>query len=75
MAREELDREILAYIEKGISYHDEETFNNLALKEFNHQYYENQIYQNLCRSKGLALGALLTGQRYHHCLQMHLKKP
>lgn len=58
VAREELDREILAFIEKGIGYHDEEMFNNLALKEFNHQYYENQIYQNLCRSKGVSPGGV-----------------
>lgn len=52
--REDLDREILAFIEKGLNCSDEEKFNELALKEFVHQFYENEVYRNLCQNQGIS---------------------
>lgn len=49
--REEIDRAILQFIEKGIDHRDDEKFNEIALKEFIYQYHENEVYRNICRSK------------------------
>ncbi|MFZ3170944.1 MAG: hypothetical protein WA118_03045 [Carboxydocellales bacterium] len=57
--REDLDGEILAFIEKGIEHPDEQKFNQLALKEFVYQYHENDVYQTLCQSKGIELGKIV----------------
>ncbi len=56
VSKEELDREILDFIKEGTGYDDEERFNNLALKEFAYQYYENGVYQKLCCSRGVSPG-------------------
>lgn len=53
VTKEELDKEILDFIERGIDYADEGRFNELALKQFLYQYQENDFYRNLCRSQGI----------------------
>ena len=53
ITKEELDREILAFIEKGVDYSDEEWFNELALKQFLYQWSENDFYRNFCESQGI----------------------
>ena len=53
VTREELDSEILDFINKGISYRDDEVFNRIAVREFVYQYYENDIYRQMCQLQGI----------------------
>ncbi|KNZ71010.1 cobalamin B12-binding domain-containing protein [Thermincola ferriacetica] len=49
---QELDRQIMEFIEKGIDNHDEETFNRLALEEFEIQFHANANYREYCLKQG-----------------------
>jgi anaerobic magnesium-protoporphyrin IX monomethyl ester cyclase len=52
--KDELNREILEFIEKGLNHSDDERFNELANKEFAYQYQENEYYRNLCKTQGVS---------------------
>ncbi len=56
VTREALDREVLAFIEKGTDHSDEGKFNELAVKEFIYQYRENDVYRNFCQAQGIGPG-------------------
>ncbi len=47
-----LDKDILAFIERGIDCSDEETFNKLALREFVIQFGNNATYREYCLKAG-----------------------
>lgn len=49
----ELDREVLAFINKGLDNDDEEEFTRLALKEFELQFHTIPPYRDYCCSKGI----------------------
>ncbi|HEX3033062.1 MAG TPA: acyl-protein synthetase, partial [Bacillota bacterium] len=49
--REEIDRELFQFIDRGIDHQDEEKFNEVALKEFVFQYHENEVYRKICESQ------------------------
>ncbi|MDH4321705.1 MAG: hypothetical protein OEV73_09445 [Desulfobulbaceae bacterium] len=49
----ELDEEILAFIDKGLAYHDEGAFNRIALKEFELQFHTIPPYREYCLHKGI----------------------
>lgn len=49
----ELDKELLAFINKGLDNDDEEEFSRLALKEFELQFHTIPPYRDYCRSKGI----------------------
>ncbi|HEX3030892.1 MAG TPA: acyl-protein synthetase [Bacillota bacterium] len=51
LTKEELGTEILAFIEQGLDYNNEEHFNELAINEFVYQFHENEYYRNLCISQ------------------------
>ncbi|MDH5523950.1 MAG: hypothetical protein OEY01_08145 [Desulfobulbaceae bacterium] len=48
-----LDREILAFINKGLDNDDEEAFNRIALKEFKLQFQTIKPYRDYCLCKGM----------------------
>lgn len=51
--RQYLEEQIVAFVERGINFADEDEFNNIAVKEFTYQYFANDVYRNLCDSKGV----------------------
>lgn len=50
----DLDRKILAFIQKGVDHQDVEEFNNLALRTFEFQYNHIPLYQRYCQRRGIA---------------------
>jgi anaerobic magnesium-protoporphyrin IX monomethyl ester cyclase len=50
----DLDREILAFIQKGVDHQDLEGFNNLALRTFEFQYEHIPLYKRYCQKRGIA---------------------
>jgi len=52
VSRQNLEEQITAFVDKGLGYRDEEEFNSLAVEEFTYQYFANDVYRNLCESKG-----------------------
>lgn len=52
VSRQYLEERITAFVDKGIDYCNDEEFNSLAVKEFIYQYFANDVYRNLCESKG-----------------------
>lgn len=48
-----LDEEILEFINQGLNNNDEESFNELALREFELQYNTVEPYRGYCNSKGV----------------------
>lgn len=49
----DLDREILAFITRGLDHQDSEAFNNLALRAFELQYNTISLYQRYCQRRGV----------------------
>lgn len=49
----QLDEELLEFIGRGLEHRDEETFNRLALKEFELQFYTVKPYREFCQRKGI----------------------
>ncbi len=49
----QLDQELLEFIGKGLENRDEETFNRLALKEFELQFHTVKPYREFCQRKGI----------------------
>ena len=49
-----LDHDILDFIHKGINNHDEEGFNEMALREFELQYHTIKPYREYCQKKGVS---------------------
>ena len=49
----ELDREILAFIKRGVDHQDSEAFNGLALRAFELQYNNISLYQRYCQRRGI----------------------
>jgi hypothetical protein len=54
----ELDRDILAYVNRGLDNGDEEGFNSLALREFELQYQTVAPYRRFCDDKRVAPGKI-----------------
>ena len=52
-SRQYLEERITAFVEEGIDYRNDEEFNSLTVKEFTYQYFANDVYRNLCESKGV----------------------
>lgn len=50
----EIDRQITAYIERGVDSRDEDTFGELALAVFRLQYNGISLYRRYCRKRGIA---------------------
>ncbi|MDH3360556.1 MAG: hypothetical protein OEL55_06760 [Desulfobulbaceae bacterium] len=50
----ELDKEILAFIDKGLDVEDEEEFNRIAIKQFELQYNTIPSYREYCLRKGVS---------------------
>lgn len=50
---ENLDREILEFINRGLDITDDEHFNELAIREFALQYHTIEPYREYCDSKGV----------------------
>ena len=50
---EQLDNEIIAFINQGLDNNDEELFNRIALKEFELQFQTIPPYSDYCRRKGI----------------------
>lgn len=53
---EELDRDILAFINRGLDFEDEEGFNSLALREFELQFNAIAPYREYCLRKQVTPG-------------------
>lgn len=53
-----LDRDILAYVNRGLDNDDTDGFNRLALREFELQYHTVAPYREFCRDKGVAPGRI-----------------
>lgn len=54
----QLDSKIMDFIGSGVDSHDAERFNMLALMEFEYQFNVNEIYRELCTSKGVTPGSI-----------------
>ncbi len=48
-----LDRDIIAFIEKGVDHHDPDTFNDLALRIFEQQFARIPLYRKYCKKRGV----------------------
>lgn len=48
----QLDKDILAYVGKGLDNRDEDGFNDIALREFELQYHTIEPYRDYCDRKG-----------------------
>ena len=48
----QLDQDILDFIYRGLDYHDEKRFNELAMREFELQYRTIKPYREYCEKKG-----------------------
>ncbi len=53
----ELDQAILAFIDKGLAYDDEEEFNRIALAQFELQFHTIPPYREYCQHKGVSPAA------------------
>ncbi len=49
----QLDKDILTFIQKGVDHDDEKGFNELALRAFELQYKHIPLYQRYCRRRGI----------------------
>ncbi len=54
----QLDKDILAYVRKGLDHADDRGFNDIALKEFELQYSTIAPYRDYCDRKGAAPGSI-----------------
>ncbi|MHB9094285.1 MAG: LuxE/PaaK family acyltransferase [Eubacteriales bacterium] len=55
---EELDKDILDFVNMGIDNHDDDRFNELALREFGLQFKANAVYREYCDKQGVSLEGL-----------------
>lgn len=53
-----LDNRIADFISSGIDNQNENLFNELALKEFEYQYYANEVYQGFCKKLDVKPGPI-----------------
>lgn len=51
---EDLDREILGFVRRGVDQEDPELFNRLALKAFSLQYAQIPLYRRYCDRRGIS---------------------
>ncbi len=53
-ALKQLDKDILAFIQKGVDHNDEKGFNELSLRAFELQYNHIPVYQRYCQRRGIS---------------------
>ena len=52
----EIDEAVLAFIDKGLDFHDEDEFNRIALLQFELQFHSIPPYREYCLHKGVSPG-------------------